>query len=267
MSLSRIVCLSAESAEILARIGRADRIAGLTAFAPRLPELEGRPRISGFSTARLDRILALEPDLVIAYSDVQAALAAALIRAGCNVLATTQHTLEAIFAVIGWLGRLVDASGEASRLEAQLRAGLDRARRAAKSLPCRPRVWFEEWPDPLVAGIGWVDELIEIAGGETLFPELRGRWRAGQRTVDPPEVVRRNPHLILASWCGRRVRPDAIAGRPGWDLTEAVRTGRIVEIRSHHILQPGPSAILEGLPRIQAAVQAAAAAPPSRPAR
>jgi len=258
MPAERIICLSAESAEILALLGQASLVAGLTAFAPRLPALDGKPRISGFSTARLDRILALDPDLVIGYSDVQADLAAALIRAGCNVLVTTQRTLSGIFETIQLLGGIVDARPAARSLSARLEQEISRVRQQSAHLPLRPRVWFEEWMDPLISGVGWVDELIEIAGGAPLFPELRGRWRAQDRIVDPAEAARRNPQLILASWCGRRIRSSAIARRPGWESTEAVRCGRIVEIRSHHILQPGPSAILEGLPRIQAAVADAA---------
>jgi iron complex transport system substrate-binding protein len=258
MPAERIVCLSAESAEILALLGQASRVAGLTAFAPRLPAFDGKPRISGFSTAKLDRILALDPDLVIGYSDVQADLAAALIRAGCSVLVTTQRTLSGIFETIGLLGGIVDARPAACGLSARLEQEISRVRQQAALLPVRPRVWFEEWMDPLISGVGWVDELIEIAGGEPLFPELRGRWRAQDRVVDPAEAARRNPQLILASWCGRRVRAQQIASRPGWESTEAVRSGRIVEIRSHHILQPGPSAILEGLPRLHAAIADAA---------
>lgn len=258
MPAERIVCLSAESAEILVLLGEASRVAGLTAFAPRLPALEGKPRISGFSTAKLDRILALDPDLVVGYSDVQADLASALIRAGCNVLVTTQRTLSGIFETIELLGGIVNARPAARGLSARLEKELGRVRQQAACLPVRPRVWFEEWMNPLISGVGWVDELIEIAGGEPLFPELRGRWRAQDRVVDPAEAARRNPQLILASWCGRRVRIHQIASRPGWESTEAVRFSRIVEIRSHHILQPGPSAIREGLPRLHAAIADAA---------
>lgn len=258
MPARRIVCLSAESAEILVLLGKSGSIAGVSAFAPRLPELAGTPRVSGFSTAKLDRILALDPDLVIGYSDVQADLAASLVRGGCNVLVTTQRTLSGIFEVIELLGSLAGAAFEARNVVERLRAQIACVRQQAMRLPCRPRVWFEEWMDPLISGIGWVDELVEIAGGQPLFPELRGRWRAQDRVVDPAEVVRRNPQLILASWCGRRVRPASIANRPGWNAADAVRAGCIVELRSHDILQPGPSAVLKGLPLIHAAIADAA---------
>ncbi|MGC8884069.1 MAG: helical backbone metal receptor [Bryobacteraceae bacterium] len=260
MSVSRIVCLSAESAETLVLLGRADRIVGVTGYAPRLPQLAGKPRVSGFSSAKIDRIVALEPDLVIAYSDVQADLAAALVRAGCNVLVTTQRTVGQILDTVELLGRISDAAAEARALRVELQAGLEAVRRQAGRLPRRPRVWFEEWMDPLVAGIGWVEELIEIAGGQTLFPELRGRWRAQDRTVEPEEVVRRDPELILASWCGRRMRVETILARPGWAETTAGRLGLIREIRSDHILQPGPAALREGLRLIADAVAEAARA-------
>lgn len=255
---SRIVCLGAESAEILALLGQAGRIAGVTAYAPRTAELADKPRVGGFSTAKLDRILALQPDLVIASSDVQADIAAALVRAGCNVLVTTQHTVEQILDTILLLGAIAGAGRAAQALVAELRAHLARCRRRGQELPARPRVWFEEWMDPLISGAGWVQDLIEIAGGRTLFPELRHRWRAADRVVDPAEVARRDPEVIFASWCGRRVRPDAIRIRPGWGATAAVRAGRIHEIRSNLILQPGVTALRAGLAELHRHIAAAA---------
>jgi len=255
---SRIVCLSAESAEILAILGQAGRIAGVTAYAPRTAALADKPRVAGFSTAKLDRILALEPDLVIAWSDVQADIAAALVRAGCNVLVTTQRTVEQILDTILLLGAAVQAGTAAQALVAELRAHLEQCRQWGDKLPSHPAVWFEEWMDPLISGAGWVEDLIEIAGGRPLFPELRHRWRAADRVVDPAEVARRNPELILASWCGRRVRLEAIRTRPGWSGTAAVRYGRIHEIRSSLILQPGVTALREGLAELRRHIAAAA---------
>jgi len=255
---SRIVCLSAESAEVLAVLGQASRIAGVTAFAPRTAELADKPRVAAFSTAKLERIVALEPDLVIAWSDVQADMAAALIRAGCNVLVTTQRTVEQILDTILLLGAVAGADRAAQALVAELRAHLEDCRRCAEELPARPGVWFEEWMDPLISGIGWVQDLIEIAGGRPLFPELRHRWRAADRVVDPAEVARRNPEVIFASWCGRRARADAIRTRPGWNSTAAVRNGRIHEIRSHLILQPGITALRDGLAELRRHIAAAA---------
>jgi len=255
---SRIVCLSAESAEILAALGQAGRIVGLTAYAPRTPDLAGKPRVAGFSTAKPDRILALEPDLVIAWSDVQADIAAALVRAGCNVLVTTQHTVEQILDTILLLGAVAGAGEAAQALASELRAHLEQCRQWGDKLPSHPAVWFEEWMDPLISGAGWVEDLVEIAGGRPLFPELRHRWRAADRVVDPAEVARRNPELILASWCGRRVRVDAIRTRPGWDATAAVRNGRVHEIRSNLILQPGITALRDGLAELRRHIAAAA---------
>ncbi|MCS7041732.1 MAG: ABC transporter substrate-binding protein [Bryobacteraceae bacterium] len=255
---ARIVCLSAESAEILVRLGCASRIAGVTGYALALPELAGKPRIAAFSTAKLDRILALKPDLVLAYSDVQADLAAALVRAGCNVLVTTQRTIAQILDTILLLGHVTGTGRAACALRQELASSLERARQESARLPRRPRVWCEEWMDPLVSAIGWVDELVEIAGGVPLFPELRGKWRAQERTVDPGEVARRNPELILVSWCGRRMKAAMITTRPGWSQTDAVRLGMIREIRSSPLLHPGPAALTVGLRQIQSAVAEAA---------
>lgn len=257
----RIVCLSAESAEVLQALGAAGRICGVSAFAPRTGALAGKPRVSGFSTAKLERILVLEPDLVVAYSDVQADIAVALVRAGCNVLVTTQHTVEQIFEFIRLLGSLVGAPDRAERIVRELRLHQEQIRRSVAALPFRPRVWFEEWMDPLIAGAGWVQDLIEIAGGEPLFPELRSRWRAAERVVDPDEVARRDPQLILASWCGRRANPDSIRARPGWQSTAAVRSGCVHEIRSHRILQPGITALREGLAELHRRMGEAAGSP------
>lgn len=258
LAASRIICLSAESAEILAALEEAGRICGITGFAPRIPELAGKPRVSGFSSAKLERILALEPDLVLAYSDVQADIAATLARAGCNVLVTTQHTVAQILDTILLLGRIVQAEEKAAKLVDELRARLGKIRVLGESLPARPRVWFEEWMDPLISGAGWVQDLIEIAGGQILFPEIRSAWRAADRVVDAAEVARRNPELILASWCGRRANLNAIRMRPGWKDTAAVRSEQIHEIRSHLILAPGITALREGLETVHALVAASA---------
>ncbi len=231
----RIVCLSAESADILCRIGAADRIVGASAYASSSNALRGVPRVSGFSAANVDRILALEPDLVIGYSDVQAGIAARLIKDGVNVLVTQQTSLREIEDTMLLLGRIVGKETRARTLVHRFRARL-------KARPSRRiRVYFEEWPDPMISGIGWVSELIERAGGKDIFSELRGRRRASDRLVDAKEIVRRNPQVIIASWCGRKARLDEIRQRPGWEMIDAVRHRRIYEMDSSLILQPGPS--------------------------
>ncbi len=234
----RIVCLSAESADILRRIGAEASLVGVTVYAALPPRLRGVPRVSGFSAGNIKRIVALKPDLVIGYSDVQAPLAAELIRAGVNVLVTHQVSLRQIEENIHLLGRLTGRERAAARLVKDFRAGL-RPRRVR----VRPRVYFEEWPGPLVAGIGWVGELIECAGGQDIFPELRGVRRAEARVVTEAEVARRNPEVIVASWCGKPVKTGQIRAREGWQGMAAVRAGRIFAIESSKILQPGPALV------------------------
>jgi iron complex transport system substrate-binding protein len=231
---NRIVCLSAESADILCRIGAADRIVGVTAFALPSKALSRVPRVSGFSAANIKRILALKPDLVIGYSDVQAGIAAALIKEGVNVLVTQQTSLREIEDTMLMLGRIVEGKTRARALVRQFRAQL-KTRRAQ-----RLRVYFEEWPEPMISGIGWVSELIERAGGKDVFNELHDHRRASERVVSAEEVVRRNPQVIIASWCGKKVRLDEIRQRPGWETIDAVRQRRVYEMDSGIILQPGP---------------------------
>jgi len=231
---SRIVCLSAESADILGRIGAADRIVGVSAFAPPSRALRRVPRVSGFSAANLDAILALKPDLVIGYSDVQTGIAATLIKKGVNVLVTQQTSLREIEDTTLLFGRIVGKEARAQALVRQFHTTL-KARR-----PRRIRIYFEEWPEPMISGIGWVSELIERAGGIDVFSELRDRRRASERVVSTKEVVRRNPQVIIASWCGRKVRLDDIQQRSGWETIDAVRRRRVYEMDSSIILQPGP---------------------------
>ena len=230
----RIVCLSAESADTLCRIGAVDRIVGVSAYVPPSKALLRVPRVSGFSVANIDRILALKPDLVIGYSDVQAGIAATLIKHGMNVLVTQQTSLHEIEDTILMFGRMVGKETRARVLVRQFHTQL-KARRSP-----RLRVYFEEWPEPMISGIGWVSELIERAGGEDVFGELRDRRRASERMVSAKEVMRRNPQVIIASWCGKKVRLDEIRRRPGWETIDAVRQARVYEMDSNIILQPGP---------------------------
>ena len=231
----RIVCLSAEAADWLWRIGAWERVVGVTAFFVPPPGAPPKPRVSGFSSANLDQIIELKSDLVITFSDVQANLAAELMRSGLNVLATNQRTLAETEATLALLARGVGCEREAERRLQEFRERLEPNAKSAS----RPRVYFEEWNDPLISGIAWVSELIERAGGEDIFPELRAKRSAPERVVSPEQVLHANPDIILASWCGKPVKAAAIASRPGWKDLAAVRQGRICDIASADILQPG----------------------------
>ena len=258
----RIVCLSADTTEIVFAVGAGDRVVGVPGTAERPPEARERPRIGGFTTFRLDRILDLRPDLVLAFSDLQADVVRELVRAGVAVLALNQRSLadvyQAILVVAGALGR--SAAGHA--LVADMQEEIRQIREFSSVWPDRPRVYFEEWGDPPIAGIRWVSELIEIAGGQDVFPELRERHDARGRVVDPGEVARRDPQLIVASWCGKPVDLDAIRRRPGWASLDAVRAGRLYRVPSGDFLSPGPS-LLHGLRALHDIVQAYVAGEPA----
>jgi len=242
----RIVCLSAEAADWLLRIGGWDSVVGATAFFTAPPDVAPKPRIGGFSTAQFDEIAELEPDLIIAYSDVQAPLLAELMRRGFAVLGTNQRTLAEIEATMTMLGRIVGRESEAVCCLREFQRRLA----PVEKVKARPRVYFEEWNDPLVSGIAWVSELIERAGGKDVFSELRTKRAAMERVVESDEVRRRNPEIILASWCGRAVRKPEIIARPGWKEIAAVKENRIYEVQSSEILQPG-FRIVDGYERIK----------------
>jgi len=242
----RIVCLSAESADWIWRIGAWDSVVGTTAFFTVPEKAEPKPRIGGFSTAQIDEIAELEPDLIIAYSDVQAPLLAELMRRGFPVLGTNQRTLAEIESTLMLLGRIVGHEPEAARWLKEFQRRLTPVEKAK----VRPRVYFEEWNDPLVSGIAWVSELIERAGGKDVFSEMRTQRAALNRVVEPDEVRRRNPEIILASWCGRAVRIPEIVSRPGWEKVSAVQNERVYEIHSSEILQPG-FRLVEGYERVK----------------
>ena len=247
---SRIVCLTEETVETLYLLGEQDRIVGVSGYCVRPPQVRReKPRVSAFITADVPKILALEPDLVLAFSDLQADIAAELARAGVAVHLFNQRDIAGIMAMIRTVGALV---GAADRADALARSFEERLESLAASVSgrARPRVYFEEWDEPLISGIGWVSELIEIAGGADIFVENRARQAAKDRIVPPQAVIDARPDIILASWCGKKVRPERIAGRPGWDAIPAVRDGRIHEIKSPLILQPGPAALTEGLDAI-----------------
>jgi iron complex transport system substrate-binding protein len=255
---SRIVCLTEETTETLYLLGEGDRIVGISGYTVRPPEARSKPKVSAFINARFDRIEALHPDLVLAFSDLQADIAAELIRRGYPVVTFNQRTVAEILQAIRMIGGLVGAGDKADALASRLAAGLDEIRATASTLPRRPRVFFEEWPDPLISGICWVDELVEIAGGIPLFPELRAGRLGKDRILDPRVVAERDPEVIVASWCGKGVKKRTILERPGWSGVSAVRNGQVYEVRSTDILQPGPASLTDGVRRLQECIAAAA---------
>ena len=249
----RIVCLTEETVETLYLLGEQDRIVGVSGYAVRPPRVRReKPRVSAFTSADIPKILALEPDLVLAFSDLQASIAADLARAGLAVHLFNQRDLAGIFTMIRTLGALVGAAAKAEALAAELEARVAALARGAGAV--RPRVYFEEWDEPMIAGIGWVSELIEVAGGRDVFAHLRGAPAARDRIVTGEAVIAAAPEVILASWCGKKVVPARIAARPGWAAIPAVLAGRIVEIKSPLILQPGPAALTDGLDALRAAL-------------
>ena len=243
----RIVCLTEETTETLYLLGEGDRVVGVSGYTVRPPEARQKPKVSAFISAKFDRIEALRPDLVLAFSDLQADLARELIRRGHTVVTFNQRSVAGILQMIRMVGGLVGCSDKAEALATRLSADLDRLRELATEFPARPRVFFEEWDDPLISGIQWVEELIEIAGGDPIFPELRHAKLGPERVVSPEEVVRRDPEVIVASWCGKAVNKERIAARPGWSAVTAVRNSNIHEVKSVYILQPGPASLTDGV--------------------
>jgi iron complex transport system substrate-binding protein len=254
----RIVCLTEEPTEVLYALGEEHRIVGISGFTVRPARArKEKPKVSAFTSAKIGAILALEPDLVIGFSDLQADIARDLIRAGVEVWISNHRSVDGIVAYIRRLGAMVGAYAKADAYARLAEQHLAAVRAAAALLPRRPRVYFEEWDEPQITGIRWVGELVRIAGGEDIFPELLEESLAKNRILaDPIEVVRRSPDMILGSWCGKKFRPDHIAARPGWDAIPAVRDGEMHEIKSPIILQPGPAALFDGLDAIHARIAA-----------
>ena len=250
----RIVCLSAEHVEICYALGAGDRVVAVPGTAQRPPEAREKPRIGGFTTFRADKIRELEPDLVLAFSDLQADISAELIRGGLPVFCSNPRSIEEILGSILLVGGLLGLDKPARDLVQDMRDEIRQLREFSSVWPDRPRVYFEEWHDPLIAGIRWVSEIIELAGGRDIFSELRDKRSAKERVLDPDEVVRRDPQIILASWCGKPVDVSVIRGRPGWSAISAVKTGRIHEVDGADILSPGPS-VMAGLRAIHEIVQ------------
>src|SRR5262245_8526009 len=252
----RIVCLSAEHVEICYTLGAGERVVGVPGTTHRPAEAREKPKVGGFTSFRADRILALEPDLVLAFSDLQADISAALIKAGVNVLCTNQRSLEEILRTIGMVGGILGLDGPAGDLVQDMRDEIRQVREFSRMWPDRPRIYFEEWPDPLIAGIRWISEIVEVAGGRDVFAELRDCRKAADRVVDPDQVRARDPQIILASWGGKPVDAASIAARSGWEGVSAVMAGQVHALDGADILSPGPS-LLSGLRQIHEIVQAA----------
>lgn len=252
---SRIVCLTEETTETLYLLGEGDRVVGVSGYTVRPPEARQKPKVSAFVNARFDKIDALKPDLVLAFSDLQADIARELIRRGYPVYTFNQRSVAEILQMIRIVGALVGCADKGDALASRLERGLDDIRGAAARFPRRPRVFFEEWNDPLISGIRWVDELVEISGGDPIFPELRDKALGKDRIVDPAAVIERNPDVIIGSWCGKALKKRTIVERPGWDRINAVRHDRIHEIKSTFILQPGPASLTDGVEQLHAILQ------------
>jgi iron complex transport system substrate-binding protein len=247
----RIVCLTEETTETLYLLGEERRIVGISGYTVRPPRARReKPKVSAFLSAKTDRILELKPDLVLGFSDLQADIARDLAKAGLNVMIFNQRSVDEILSMILALSSLVGASDKGAELVRRLEAGLDEVRGKASAFPRRPRVYFEEWDEPMISGIRWVSELIDIAGGEDVLSELSRSPAASGRIHDGSEVVKRNPEVILGSWCGKKFRPEKVAARPGWQQIDAVKAGRLFEVKSADILQPGPAALTDGVRQI-----------------
>jgi iron complex transport system substrate-binding protein len=246
----RIVCLTEETTETLYALGEGHRVVGVSGYTVRPIEAREKPKVSAFINARFDKIEALRPDLVLAFSDLQADIAAELIRRGYPVVTFNQRSIAQILQTIRMIGGLIGCQSKAEALAGELERGLESIRSSAARFARRPRVFFEEWDDPIISGIRWVDELIEIAGGTSIFPELREGALARQRIVSASDVAARDPEVVIASWCGKAVRKQRILDRPGWHETSAVRNGHVYEVKSTYILQPGPASLTEGVRQV-----------------
>jgi iron complex transport system substrate-binding protein len=252
----RIVCLTEETVETLYLLGEDKRIVGISGYVVRPPRARReKPRVSAFISADVGKIVDLKPDLVLTFSDLQADIAAALIRAGMDVHAFNQRSVGEILDMIRTLGALVDAGERAGRLAGDLSDSVTAARARASSLPRRPKVYFEEWDEPMISGIAWVSELIEAAGGVDVFADRAACKSAKDRIVTADEVINRQPDVIIGSWCGKKFRPEKVVSRPGFEQIPAVRRGALHEIKSSLILQPGPAALTDGLAALQAIIE------------
>ena len=260
---ARIVCLTEETVETLYLLGEDARIVGVSGYAVRPARVrKEKPRVSAFISADIPKILALEPDLVLTFSDLQADIVASLIREGVAVHAFNHRTVAGILDMIRLLAAMVGVSAKGEALAMELEARLDGVRRDAATLPHRPKVYFEEWNEPMISGIGWVSKLIAVAGGVDIFGDLAQRKSARERIVTQDAVIAAAPDIILGSWCGKKFRPEQVCARPGFDTIPAVRSNALHEIKSPIILQPGPAALTDGLDAIVRHIRDWAAMPP-----
>jgi iron complex transport system substrate-binding protein len=253
----RIVCLTEEPTEVLYALGEQDRIVGISGFTVRPSRARReKPRICAFTSAKIGRILELRPDLVVGFSDIQAEIAKDLIKAGVEVWISNHRSVAGILSYVRRLGAMVGAADRAQRYALELEQRIEQLRERTSGFARRPRVYFEEWDEPMITGIGWVSELIAIAGGDDIFPERAACALAkGRILADSTDIIRRAPDIIFGSWCGKRFRPGRVAGRPGWADVPAVRAGELHEIKSPLILQPGPAALTDGLDAIHAVIR------------
>ena len=257
----RIVCLTEETTEWLYLLGQESRIVGISGYTvrPRRARQE-KPRVSAFLTAKIDQILALEPDCVFGFSDLQADIASALIRQGVQVTVFNQRSIAEIFGMMFQVAAMVGQGEHGLTLIREMQQQLAQISASAASLPRRPRVYFEEWDEPHISAIRWVSELLGVAGGDDCFPELSVQSLGKNRIIaEGAEIVRRNPDIIIGSWCGKKFRPERVASRPGWELVPAVRDAELHEVKSPLILQPGPAALTDGLDRLHAIISGWAA--------
>jgi iron complex transport system substrate-binding protein len=255
----RIVCLTEETTETLYLLGEGDRVVGISGYTVRPPEARQKPKVSSFLHARYEKIEALSPDLILAFSDLQADITTELVKRGYPVFTFNQRSVAEILQMIRVLGGIIGVPAKSEALATRLEAGLVTIRQAASAFGRRPRVYFEEWDNPLISGIQWVEELIEIAGGDPVFPRLRHARLGKDRVVTSEEVIAAQPDVIVGSWCGKPVRVERICARPGWETIPAVRDGHIYEVKSTYILQPGPAALTEGVAQLARIIRESAA--------
>ncbi|MDQ3263447.1 MAG: cobalamin-binding protein [Myxococcota bacterium] len=254
----RVVCLTEETTEILYTLGAGDLVVGVSGYTVRPKEARKKPRVSSFLDANFDRILELRPDLVLGFSDLQADLGRELCKRGVPVYLFNQRSLTEILQTVRVVGALVGRAEDGERLADRLEANLERIAEEAITLPRRPRVFVEEWHQPLISGIRWCSELVELCGGIDVCVETREQQGAQGRIFEPEEVARRSPEVVIASWCGRKARRDKIVGRPGWAQVPAVLNDQLYEVRSTIILQPGPASLTDGVAQLQQIIRAVA---------
>lgn len=247
----RIICLTEETTETLYLLGEGERVVGVSGYTVRPIEARQKPKVCAYITAKFEKIYQLKPDLVLAFSDLQADIVKELVKNGLTVATFNQRSVNEILSMILTVGALVGCQEKAIKLVKDLQLQLEKIANDGLKLKKRPKVFFEEWKDPLISGIRWVSELIEIAGGEDIFPELRTGQSGSERIVTPEEVVKRNPDIIIASWCGKKVDKNFIRNRPGWSEINAIKNNQIYEIKSTYILQPGPASLTEGIKQLQ----------------